>query len=181
MFFASINEAFGVDSLEKTDEEIKQRPKTAKAERVSVDRTKFPTKEMVGEDIPDEDSYEIPAVIPEERKLTDLEVRKYISKMYTKGGIKKVWSLLDQRIRKKVLAMCNKTIQNTHKWFEDLMASPEKLLILLAIIFVLILLLDSTSSKPDVQPHCAHMYRPVEQIYYPQQAMGASNGPELRW
>ncbi|AGE50134.1 hypothetical protein ATCVCanal1_289L [Acanthocystis turfacea Chlorella virus Canal-1] len=181
MFFASINEAFGVDSLEKTEDEVaKNRPKTMKTERASVSRTKFPTEDMVGEDIGDDDSYELPTVIPEERKLTDLEVRRYISKMYTKGGLKKVWALLDPKIRKKILTMCNKTVENTNKWFEDLLSSPEKLLILLAIIFVIILLLDSTSSKAEVP---AQTFRPMEQVYYyPPQAMStAPNGPELRW
>ena len=178
MFFASINEAFGVDSLEKTDEEVaKYRPKTMKTERVTVDRTKFPTKEMVGEDVSDDDSYEIPNVIPEERKITDLEVRRHISKMYTKGGLKKVWSLLDPKIRKKILAMCNKTAKDTQKWFDDLMTSPEKLLVILAVIFVLIVLLDSTS-KPEVQ---VQAYRPMEYYYPSQPQMSAPVVSELRW
>ena len=95
--------------------------------------------------------------------------------MYTKGGLKKVWSLLDPRIRKKFVAMCNKTAKNTQKWFEDLMTSPEKLLIILAVIFVLIVLLDSTSPKPEVQ---VQTYRPME-YYYPQQQMAPPT--ELRW
>ena len=179
MFFASINEAFGVDSLEKTEDEIqKNRPKTMKTERVKVSRTKFPTEDMVGEDVKDDD-YEIPNIIPEERKLTDAEVRRYISKMYTKGGLRNVWRLLDPKIRKKILTMCNKTVENTNRWFEDLLSSPEKLLILLAIIFVIILLLDSTSPKAEIP---AQTFRPMEQVYYyPPQAMSTPPAPELRW
>jgi hypothetical protein len=136
---------------------------------------------MVGEDVKDDDdNYEIPNIIPEERKLTEREVRDYISKMYTKGGLKKVWRLLDPKIRKKILAMCNKTVENTNKWFEDLLSSPEKLLILLAIIFVIILLLDTTSPKAEVP---VQTFRPMEQVYYypPQTVSPPSVAPELRW
>ena len=182
MFFASINEAFGVDSLEKTEDEIqKNRPKTMKTERASVvSRTKFPTEDMVGEDVKDDDVFEIPAVITEERKLTDLEVRKYISQMYTKGGIRKVWGLIDPKIRKKILTMCNRTVKNTNKWFEDILSSPEKLLIILAIIFVIILLLDTTSPKVEIP---TQTFRPMEQVYYypPQTVAPPSLVPEIRW
>ncbi|AGE57612.1 hypothetical protein ATCVNTS1_334L [Acanthocystis turfacea Chlorella virus NTS-1] len=182
MFFASINEAFGVDSLEKTADEVeKNRPKTMKTERVSVSRTKFPTEDMVGEDAKgDDDSYEIPNIIPEERKLSDLEVRRYISNMYTKGGLKKVWALLDPKIRKRILTMCNKTAKTARKWFDDILTSPEKLLIILAIIFVIILLLDSTSPKAEIP---TQTFRPMEQVYYypPQSMAPPSVGPELRW
>ena len=167
MFFASINEAFGVDSLEKPKEEI---PRTT----TKVERVRFPT-ELVGENDDDDDD-NIPTMIPEDRKITSLEVKNYLSKVYTKQGMKKVWELLDPKIKRKILSSCKSSIQNTQKWFDDILASPEKLLIILAILFVLILLLDSSSKKAEAP---AASYRPEQYYYYPQQQF---NTPvELRW
>lgn len=158
MYFASINEAFGVDSLEKKDDTI--------SKRTPVTRVKFPS-ELVGE--PPEDAFEedVPTMIPEERKLTDLEVKRYISELYTKQGMKKVWALIDPKIRKRIVETCNRSVKNTQKWFEDILSSPEKLLIILGVIFVLILLVDSASAK-KTEPVSPPMYRPTEYYYYPQ-------------
>ena len=167
MFFASINEAFGVDSLEKPNEEVVPR-KTTKVERV-----RFPT-ELAGESADDD---EMPTMIPEDRKITSLEVKEYLSEMYTKKGMKKVWELLDPKIKRKILSSCKSSIKNTTKWFDDILSSPEKLLIILAILFVLILLLDSSSKKPEASVNYS---RPDQYYYYPQQQF-SSQPVELRW
>jgi hypothetical protein len=168
MFFASINEAFGVDSLEKPQEEVVPR-KTTKVERV-----RFPT-ELAGESVASDDGDDIPTMIPEDRTITSLEVKEYLSNMYTKQGMKKVWELLDPKIKRKILSSCKSSIKNTTKWFDDILSSPEKLLIILAILFVLILLLDSSSKKAEAPA----AFRPEQYYYYPQQQF---NTPvELRW
>jgi hypothetical protein len=169
MFYATIDEAFGVNSLEKPQEEVVPK-KTTKVERV-----RFPT-ELVGENADDDDDDDIPTMIPEDRKITSLEVKNYLSKVYTKQGMKKVWELLDPKIKRKILLSCKSSIQNTQKWFDDILTSPEKLLIILAILFVLILLLDSSSKKAEAP---AASYRPEQYYYHPQQQF---NTPvELRW
>ena len=167
MYYCSISEAFGVDSLEKPQADA---PKaTAKVERV-----KFPS-ELIGDDNSG-DTDELPTMIPEERKITSLEVKRYISEMYTKQGMSKVWELIDPRIRKKLLSACKSSMVNTKKWFDDIFSSPEKLLVILAMLFILILLLDSSSKKPESIPS----YRPQEQFFYYPQAPQVSP-QELRW
>jgi hypothetical protein len=168
MFFASISEAFGVDSLEKPKEEVV--PRTTK----KVERVRFPT-ELAGESA-DDDVYDIPTMIPEDRKISALEVKEYLSNVYTKQGMKKVWELLDPKIKRKILSSCKSSIQNTQKWFDDILSSPEKLLIILAILFVLILLLDSSSKKAEAPA----AFRPEQYYYYPQQQF-ANQPVELRW
>jgi hypothetical protein len=161
MFYATITEAFGVDDLEKKGEV----PKVTK----KVERVRFPA-ELLGEEEDD-----VPTMIPDDRKLSDLEVKQYISDMYTKKGIARVWNLLDSRIKKKVVESCKKSVRDTKKWFDDIITSPEKLLVILALLFVLILLLDSSSAKPQDPV----TYRPTDQFYYyPQQF---TNQPDLRW
>jgi hypothetical protein len=163
MYYASISEAFGVDDLEKK-EDPKMEPKVTK----KVERVRFPA-ELLGEE--DDDI----TMIPDDRKLSDLEVKQYISDMYTKKGISRVWNLLDSRIKKKVVESCKKSVRDTKKWFDDIITSPEKLLVILALLFVLILLLDSSSAKPQDPV----TYRPTDQYYYyPQQQFST---PELRW
>ena len=167
MYYCSISEAFGVDSLEKPQADAPK--KTTKVERV-----KFPS-ELVGTSSDSNDDDELPTMIPEERKITSLEVKRYISEMYTKQGMAKVWELIDPRIRKKLLSACKSSMVNTKKWFDDIFSSPEKLLVILAMLFILILLLDSSSKKPESIPS----YRPQEQYFYYPQAPQVS--PELRW
>ena len=165
MYYCSISEAFGVDSLEKPQNDA---PKTT----TKVERVKFPS-ELVGDDNGD-DTEDLPTMIPEERKITSLEVKRYISDMYTKHGMEKVWKLIDPRIKKKLLSACKSSMVNTRKWFDDIFSSPEKLLVILAILFVLILLLDS-GKKTEITPS----YRPQEQFFYYPPAPQVS--PELRW
>ncbi|AGE56384.1 hypothetical protein PBCVNEJV1_669L [Paramecium bursaria Chlorella virus NE-JV-1] len=165
MFYASLSEAFGVDSLEKTVETPKRTTK--------VERVKFPADLVT----PEEDDDDVPTMIPEERKITSLEVKKYLRDVYKKQGVKKVWNMLDPRIQKKILESCNKSIDSTKKWFDDILTSPEKLLILLAMLFVFILLLDSTSKKAEAP---VSSFRPDQQyFYYPQQF--SSQPIDLRW
>lgn len=166
MYYCSISEAFGVDSLEKPQADA---PKTT----TKVERVKFPS-ELVGDDNSG-DTEELPTMIPEGRKITSLEVKRYISEMYTKKGMAKVWELIDPRIRKKLLSVCKSSMVNTRKWFDDIFSSPEKLLVILGMLFILILLLDSSSKKTESAPS----YRPQEQFFYYPQAAQVS--PELRW
>lgn len=170
MFFATIGEAFGVDTLEKKEETNQTMP---------VERVKF-SRELLGETPDSNVTDDIPTMIPEERRLTDLEVRQYISKMYTKQGMRKVWSLIDPRIKRRIVETCNKSAKNTQKWFEDILSSPEKLLIILAVIFVLILLIDSTSKKTETAV-APTTYRPAELMYYQTYPSQFSHQPELRW
>jgi hypothetical protein len=162
MYYCSISEAFGVDSLEKPQADA---PKAT----TKVERVKFPS-ELIGDDNSG-DTDELPTMIPEERKITSLEVKRYISEMYTKQGMAKVWELIDPRIRKKLLSACKSSMVNTRKWFDDIFSSPE----ILAMLFILILLLDSSSKKPEMTPS----YRPQEQYFYYPQVPQVS--PELRW
>ena len=63
MYYASISEAFGVDSLDA-------KPETAPKKTTKVERTKFLEKVM-GEDVQGTDSMDVEpvlTVIPEERK-----------------------------------------------------------------------------------------------------------------
>ena len=163
MYYCSISEAFGVDSLEKPQE-----PKTT----TKVERVKFPS-ELVGDDNGD-DNEDLPTMIPEERNITSLEVKRYISDMYTKQGIDSVWKLIDPRIRKKLLSACKASMANTRKWFDDIFTSPEKLLVILAMLFVLILLLDS-GNKKEMTPQ----YRQHEQFFYYPGSQQVQ--PDLRW
>lgn len=166
MYYCSISEAFGVDSLEKPQADA---PKTT----TKVERVKFPS-ELVGDD-DSGDTEELPTMIPEGREITSLEVKRYISEMYTKKGMAKVWELIDPRIRKKLLSVCKSSMVNTRKWFDDIFSSPEKLLVILGMLFILILLLDSSSKKTESIPS----YRPQDQYFYYPQAPQVSQ--ELRW
>lgn len=161
MYFASIYDAFGVDTLENEP-------------RKPINRAKF-QDEPKGEETNDEVVEDV-VMIPEEKKITEQEVRRYISNMYTKKGLKKVWNLLNPKIKMNILKMCTKSVKNTHAWFESILSSPEKLLIILAIIFVIILLIDSMSSKSDT----VHMYsRPSEYYFIPQTQI--REPVDLRW
>lgn len=162
MYFASIYDAFGVDTLEKEP----QKP--------VVDRVKFqeePTRETVDEVVKDD-----VFMIPEEKKVTEREVRQYISNMYTKKGIKKVWSLLNPKIRMNILKMCKNSVKNTHAWFESILSSPEKLLVILALIFIVILLIDSVSSKKP-----EYFTQPPQEYYFVPQTQFRDPSMNLRW
>ena len=169
MYFASINEAFGVDSLEKPAKAV-EAPKTKK----KIERVKFPD-ELLDDGGDDDDM--IPTMIPEERKLSDYEVKKYISNLYTKQGMTKVWNLLDKKIQRNIIKKCNDSIKNVRTWIDDIVSSPEKLLVILAILFVLILLLDSNSSKKAEAPM---QYR-QEYLYYTPGVQYTQPPVELRW
>jgi hypothetical protein len=167
MYYASISEAFGVDSLDA-------KPETAPKATTKVERTKFLEKVM-GEDVQDTDSMDVEPVltiIPEERKLSKFEVKKYVSEVYTKEGINAIWKLLDTRVQKQILGMCKNSVTNAQKFFDDIFTSPEKMLVILAGLFILIILLDVSQNKTDTAS------RPMmsEQLYYPQYYQGGNSG-----
>jgi hypothetical protein len=167
MQFASISEAFGVDSLEKEDVRVPAK---------KIERVRFPAELIEQSDEIDE----LPTLIPDDRKLSELEVKQYLSNLHSKQGLNAVWNLLDPKIKRHILEKCKKSFASANKWFEDLLTSPEKLLVILAILFVLILLLDSTGKKQEAP---THFFRPQEQFYYmpPQMQQMPHQAPEFRW
>jgi hypothetical protein len=160
MQFATLFDAFGVDSLE----DVGKKPASK--------RTAFQDK-VFGEDVEDADIKDVEPpimVIPEYRKITKLEVQEFISNAYRKKGINAVWNIMDVRIQKQLLGICNKSANGIKGFFEDIFTSPEKMLAILAVLFVIIILLDISQPKaPEVQR--VNMANMSEQYYYPQQQM----------
>lgn len=160
MQFATLMDAFGVNSLE----DVGKKPASK--------RTAFEDK-VFGEDVEDADIKDVEPpimVIPEDRKITKREVQEFIADAYRKKGINAVWNMMDVRIQKKILGMCNKSASGIKGFFEDIFTSPEKMLAILAVLFVIIILLDISQPKaPEVQR--VNMQNMAEQFYYPQQQM----------
>ena len=159
MQFATLMDAFGVNSLE-----------TGEKKPVSK-RTAFQDK-VFGEDVEDADTKDVDPpilVIPEDRKITKLEVQEFIADTYRKKGISAVWNMMDARVKKKILGMCNKSASNIKGFFDDIFASPEKMLAILAVLFVIIILLDISQPKKVVEIPRVNMQNMAEQFYYPQQ------------
>ena len=75
--------------------------------------------------------------------------------------------MMDDRIKKKLLGMCNKSARGVKSFFEDIFTSPEKMLAILAVLFVIIILLDISQPKAPEVPRV----NIPEQFYYPQQQM----------
>jgi hypothetical protein len=159
MYYATLSEAFGVDSLEHEKTEI---PKTKATTRKSFS---FSDK-VFGEDVEDSDSADTeppPVFIPADRTLSNAEVKKYITDLYKKKGLNAVWNLLDKRIQLKLVGMCKNMINGAKTFFDDIFTSPEKIMIILAVLFVIIILLDSGKGKDHQAPQVTQGY------YYPQQ------------
>ena len=157
MQFATLMDAFGVDSLEPEQK------------KPASNRTKFQDK-VFGEDVDDADKTDVEPpimVIPEDRKITRREVQEFIGDAYRKQGINAVWNMMDDRIKKKLLGMCNKSARGVKSFFEDIFTSPEKMLAILAVLFVIIILLDISQPKAPEVPRV----NIPEQFYYPQQQM----------
>jgi len=164
MYYATLSEAFGVDSLEHEKTEI---PKTKATARKSFS---FSDK-VFGEDVEDSDVVDTdppPVFVPTERTLSNSEVKKYISNLYKKDGLNAVWNLLDKRIQLRIMGMCKNMINEAKTFFDDIFTSPEKIMIILAVLFVIIILLDSGKGKDTPQaPQVSQGYYP--QQFYPQQ------------
>lgn len=155
MQFATLMDAFGVSSLETGDK------KTASKRTVFEDK-------VFGEDVEESDTKDVEppiTIIPEDRKITKREVQEFIADTYRKKGINAVWNMMDDRIKKKILGMCNKSARNVTGFFEDIFTSPEKMLAILAVLFVIIILLDISQPKKVDIPKVTM----AEQFYYPQQ------------
>lgn len=160
MQFATLFDAFGVDSLETG------------VKKPASKRTAFEDK-VFGEDVGDADTKDVDPpilVIPEDRKITRREVQEFIADTYRKKGINAVWNIMDARIKEKLLGMCNKSASNVKGFFEDIFTSPEKMLAILAALFVIIILLDISQPKKVEVPR-VNMQNMSEQFYYPQQQM----------
>ena len=176
MQFATIMDAFGVDCLDNGA--------THKG-----GRKKF-------EDVPGEDIHEIETrdaeppimVIPEDRRITRREVREFIAKTYRKEGMAAVWNMLDSRIKERILWTCKQSTIDVRGFFEDLFTSPEKLLAILAVLFVVIILLDTSQGKKNTQkmqeyyyPHAfpQQMQMPPQQMQMPPQQMFPQQLPQM--
>ena len=160
MQFATLLDAFGVDSLETG------------VKKPANNRTAFEEK-VLGEDVEDAGNKDMEPpimVIPEDRKITKREVQEFIANMYRKKGIHAVWNIMDSRIKKKLLGMCNKSTRGVTSFFEDIFTSPEKMLAMLAVLFVIIILLDISQPK-KVEMSRINMQNMAEQLYYPQHQM----------
>ena len=160
MQFATLMDAFGVNSLETGDKKPANK------------RTTFQDK-VFGEDVEDADTKDVEPpilVIPEDRKITKREVQEFIADTYRKKGMNAVWNMMDDRIKKKILGMCNKSASGVKSFFEDIFTSPEKMLAILAVLFVIIILLDISQPKKVEMPR-VNMQNMAEQFYYPQQQM----------
>lgn len=157
MQFATLMDAFGVNSLE----DVGKKPASKRAA--------FEDK-IFGEDVEDADIKEVEPpimVIPEDRKITKREVQEFIADAYRKKGINAVWNMLDVRIQKRIVGMCNESARGVSGFFEDIFTSPEKMLAILAVLFVVIILLDISQAK---MPEVPRVNMPnMEQFYYPQQ------------
>jgi hypothetical protein len=77
--------------------------------------------------------------------------------------------MMDARVKKKILGMCNKSANNIKGFFDDIFTSPEKMLAILAVLFVIIILLDISQPKAVEVPR-VNMQNMAEQFYYPQQS-----------
>jgi hypothetical protein len=160
MQFATLKEAFGVDSLENG------------GARAGT-RKKF--EDVPGEDVHDVETKDIEppiTVIPEDRKITKREVQEFIANTYRKGGMPAVWNMLDSRVQERILWSCKQSAGNVRGFFEDLFASPEKLLALLAVLFVVIILLDTSQGKKDMPK--------TQGCYYPQMHMPQMQAPQMQ-
>ena len=158
MQFATLFDAFGVDSLETGEKKSDSK------------RTKFQDK-VFGEDVGDSDKTDIEPpimIIPEDRKITKREVQEFLADAYRKKGINGVWNMMDSRMQKKLLGMCNKSASNIKGFFDDIFTSPEKMLAILAVLFVVIILLDMSQHKAA---EVSRVNMQAEQFYYPQQQM----------
>jgi len=158
MYYATLNEAFGVDKLE---EEKTQIPKT----RPTKPKTFAFSDKIFGEDVEESDATDTEpplAPVSEDRKLSNAEVKKYITNLYKTNGLNAVWNLFDKRIQLKLMGMCKDMINDAKTFFDDILSSPEKIMMILAILFVIIIILDSGSGNKH--HHCNH----TQGYYYPQ-------------
>jgi len=155
MQFATLFDAFGVDSLETGGKKSANK------------RTAFENK-IFGEDVDKTDVEPPIMVIPEDRKITKREVQDFLADAYRKKGINGVWNMMDSRMQKKLLGMCNRSASGIKGFFEDIFTSPEKMLAILAVLFVIIILLDISKPKAPEVPR-VNMQNMAEQFYYPQQ------------
>ena len=145
--FATLKEALGVDSFDTPEMQL------------GGDTTSFTLADKIfGTDVHDEgaDPMDAPAGIRQNKKITQTQVKRYISNVYKTKGIAGVWSVLDPRVKQHVLKMCTKQMVDFTSWFDDLFKSPEKMLILLAMVFVLIVVLDT--SAPAAETNAPPMY-----------------------
>jgi hypothetical protein len=160
MQFATLMDAFGVNSLETGVKKPENK------------RTAFESQ-VFGEDIEDADTKDVEPpimVIPEDRKITKREVQEFLADAFRKKGIDGVWNMMDARIKKKILGVCNNSARGVKSFFEDIFTSPEKMLAILAVLFVIIILLDISQPKAPEVPRI-NMQNMAEQFYYPQQQM----------
>ena len=160
MQFATIMDAFGVDSLDNGP---------ARAGK----RKKF--EDVPGEDVDDVDTKDTDppiTVIPEDRKITKREVQEFIANTYRKGGMPAVWNMLDSRVQERILWSCKQSAVDVKGFFEDLFASPEKLLAILAVLFVVIILLDTSQGKKDMPK--------MQECYYPQMQVPQMHVPQMQ-
>jgi hypothetical protein len=138
MYYATLNEAFGVDSFE---------PPPKKEEKVA--RVKFSNK-ILGEDV--DIPTDPPATFaPRQKPIDRASVRKYISTTYAVGGVEAVWNLLEPRVQTHIISMCNESANSIHRFFDDILSSPDKMLVLLAVLFMLIMLLDVSQDSSRVR------------------------------
>lgn len=168
MQFATLMDAFGVNSLE---------PEQKKPD---IKRAVFQDK-VFGEDVKEADGMGVEPplmVIPEDRKISKKEVQEFIADTYRKKGINAVWNMMDVRIQKKLLGMCNKSAKGVMSFFEDIFTSPEKMLAIMAVLFVIIILLDISHPKKIEIPR-VNMPNMTEQFYYPQQMPQMPQMPQM--
>lgn len=155
MQFATLFDAFGVHSLEK---EVK---------KSDSNRTAFEDK-IFGEEAKEETDEEPVSFIPEERKITKIEVKEFIANAYKKNGINAIWDLMDPRVKRKLIHMCQQSARSAKNFFDDLFTSPEKMLAILGLLFVVIILLDIGGKKKEIVPEPMHYptFPPQYQHYF---------------
>jgi hypothetical protein len=78
------------------------------------------------------------------------DVQKFIAGLYAKSGASGVIQLLGPQISK---ALCGKAAANGKSWLSSLLEDPEKMLMILAVLFGVIVLLDVTKPvEPSLAP-----------------------------
>lgn len=78
------------------------------------------------------------------------DVQKFVAGLYSKSGVKGVIQLLGPQISR---AMCGDKVVDAKSWFSSMLEDPEKMLIVLAVLFGVIVLLDVTKPvEPSLAP-----------------------------
>lgn len=137
MAYATIEEAWGLKSFSKnTPTRTLERPQ----KRVVVKTPRVPRVSSPSAFVSETPHRPVPTV---------RDVQKFIAGLYAKSGASGVIQLLGPQISK---AICGKAV-DARSWLSSLLEDPEKMLIILAVLFGVIVLMDVTKPvEPSLAP-----------------------------